>query len=74
MVDKQGLTGKKVRTTSFPYSKIVWFSVENAGVLDLDGELDIKIAGDQLPFCLKFGRSVDLGPIVKQIAGYILHS
>jgi len=41
----QGLTGKKVDFTSVPYSKIQAFSIETAGILDLDSELDITISG-----------------------------
>ena len=40
----QGLTGKKVDYTSIPYSKIQTFSVETAGTLDLDCEIDIYIS------------------------------
>jgi len=41
----QGITGKKVDYTSIPYSKIQTFSVETAGVLDRDCELEIYISG-----------------------------
>lgn len=41
----QGLTGKKVDYTSIPYSKIQTFSVETAGVLDMDCELDVWLSG-----------------------------
>lgn len=40
----QGFTGKKVDYTSIPYSKIQTFSVETAGTLDLDCELEIYIS------------------------------
>ncbi len=40
----QGLTGKKVDYTSIPYSKIQTFSVETAGLLDLDCELEIYVS------------------------------
>ncbi len=40
----QGLTGKKVDYTSIPYSKIQTFSVETAGTLDLDCEIDVYIS------------------------------
>jgi hypothetical protein len=40
----QGFTGKKVDYTSIPYSKIQTFSVETAGVLDLDCELEIYVS------------------------------
>ena len=41
----QGITGKKRDYTSLPYSKIAAYSVETAGVFDLDAELDIWISG-----------------------------
>ena len=44
-VNVQGLTGKKQDFTSLPYSKIQVFSVETAGVFDLDAELDLWFAG-----------------------------
>ena len=40
----QGLTGKKVDYTSIPYSKVQTFSVETAGTLDRDCELEIYIS------------------------------
>lgn len=40
----QGMSGKKVDYTSIPYSKIQTFSVETAGTLDRDCELDIYIS------------------------------
>ena len=40
----QGLTGKKIDYTSIPYSKIQTFSVETAGTLDLDCEIEIYIS------------------------------
>ena len=44
-INVQGLTGKKKDFTSLPYSKIQAFSVETAGVFDLDSELDLWFAG-----------------------------
>ena len=41
----QGFTGKKVDYTSIPYSKIQTFSVETAGTIDLDCELEVYISG-----------------------------
>lgn len=49
MVDKQGLTGKKVEYHSYPYKSISHFSVETAGHFDLDAELKIWISGAQMP-------------------------
>ena len=44
-INVQGLTGKKKDFTSLPYSKIQAYSVESAGVLDLDSELDLWFSG-----------------------------
>ena len=41
----QGITGKKKDFTSLPYSKIQAYSVETAGVLDLDSELELWFSG-----------------------------
>ena len=41
----QGITGKKKDFSSLPYSKIQAFSVETAGVLDLDSELELWFSG-----------------------------
>jgi hypothetical protein len=40
----QGLIGKKIDYTSIPYSKIQTFSVETAGLLDRDCELEVYIS------------------------------
>ena len=44
-VNVQGLTGKKKDFTSLPYSKVSAFSVETAGTLDMDSELELYLSG-----------------------------
>lgn len=44
-VNVQGLTGKKRDFTSMPYSKIQTFSIETAGTLDIDSELELYFSG-----------------------------
>lgn len=44
-INVQGMTGKKKDFTSLPYSKVTAFSVETAGVLDLDSELELYFSG-----------------------------
>lgn len=44
-INVQGITGKKKDFTSLPYSRIQAFSVESAGVLDLDSELELWFSG-----------------------------
>lgn len=40
-INVQGITGKKTDYTSLPYKKIQSYSVETAGMFDLDGELEL---------------------------------
>ncbi len=44
-INVQGITGKKKDFTTLPYSKIQSYSVETAGVFDLDSELDLWFSG-----------------------------
>lgn len=44
-INVQGLTGQKKDFTSMPYSKIQVYSVETAGMIDLDSELEIWFSG-----------------------------
>jgi len=44
-INVQGITGKKKDFTSLPYSKVQAFSVETAGTLDLDCEIDLWFSG-----------------------------
>ena len=49
LVDKQGLTGKKVEYKSIPYKSIKYFSVETAGRFDRDAELKIWVTSRDAP-------------------------
>lgn len=44
-INVQGMTGKKKDFTTLPYSKIQAFSVETAGVFDMDSELELYFSG-----------------------------
>lgn len=59
MVDKQGMTGKKVDYHSLPYKSISHFNIETAGHFDLDAELKIWISGAELPAVSKQFRKDD---------------
>ncbi len=45
IADKQGLTGKKVEYCTIPYKSIVAYAIETAGMLDLDSEIKLTLAG-----------------------------
>lgn len=49
LVDKQGMTGKKVSYKSIPYRSISRFTVETSGHFDLDAELKIWISSATEP-------------------------
>ena len=70
-INVQGLTGKKKDFTSLPYSKIQAFSVETAGVLDLDSELDLWFSGmGNVKF--EFVASANVSQICKMISEKVL--
>lgn len=72
LVDKQGITGKKVEYHSIPYRSITHFSIETAGNFDLDAELKIWISGTQVPVEKKFNKSLNIYELQRVLAMYIL--
>lgn len=70
-VNIQGLTGKKKDFTILPYSTIQAFSVETAGILDLDSELDLWFSGlGRVRF--EFIAGADVAKICRTISERIL--
>ena len=70
-INVQGITGKKKDFTSIPYSKITTFSVETAGVFDLDAELEIYMSAvGKVKF--EFTGSTNVNAICKTISTYTL--
>ena len=71
VINVQGLTGKKTDYTSLPYSKIQAFSVETAGVLDLDSELELWFSGlGRVKF--DFTSNADVSRICRMISEFVL--
>ncbi len=70
-INVQGLTGKKKDFTSIPYSKITTFSLETAGLLDLDAELEIYLSAvGKVKF--EFTGSTDVKQICRMISTFAL--
>ena len=70
-INVQGVTGKKRDFTSLPYSKIQAFSVETAGVLDLDSELELWFSGmGKVKF--EFTSGSNISAICKMISEKVL--
>ena len=71
VINVQGITGKKKSYISYPYSKVQYFGIETAGVLDIDSELILAFNdGSKLSF--DFKSNVDITKISKCIAQFVL--
>ncbi|WP_054816560.1 PH domain-containing protein [Nocardia arizonensis] len=71
LVDKQGLSGRKVSYHSIPYRSITHFSVETAGTFDLDAELMIWLSGSDTPLQKRFNRQVDIYEVQGILSHYV---
>lgn len=70
-IDVQGISGVKVGYSMIPYKNIQAFSVETAGAMDRDCELEIFISGlGKLKF--EFNSSVDIVKLSQIMSYYIL--
>jgi hypothetical protein len=73
LVDKQGLTGKKIEYLSVAYKSIARFAVETAGHLDLDAELKIWVSSEALPsITRKFTKQVNIYEVQRVLAQHVL--
>lgn len=70
-VNVQGFTGKKKDYSSLPYSKVQAFSLESAGIFDLDAELELWFSGlGKVKF--EFDTKFDVRSFSKFLGNYIL--
>lgn len=72
LVNKQGLTGRKMDIHSIPYKSITHFSIETAGNFDMDAELKIWIAGLDEPIEKQFNKSLNIYELQSVLAEYVL--
>ena len=72
LVDKQGLTGKKVEYLSIPWSSIIAFATETAGSWDLDSELKIWVKGQSAPTIKRFKKGSNILAVQQTLARYVL--
>ena len=57
--DSQGLTGKKVETYSLPWRSVDMWSVENAGVIDINAEVELWTRAGHVKINLRKGADVN---------------
>jgi hypothetical protein len=72
LVDKQGVTGKKIEYHSIPYKSVTHFSIETAGNFDLDAELKLWISGNPAPIQKQFNKSLNIYEVQSVLAAYVL--
>ena len=72
LIDKQGLSGKKVEYHSILYKSISHFSVESGGTFDLDAELKIYVSGNSQPIQKEFKKGTDIVGVQKMLAQFVL--
>lgn len=68
IVNKQGVTAKKVEYRSVPYRSITMFSLETAGHFDLEADLRIWLSGQPAPIELSLGRNSGATDIIALLA------
>ncbi len=71
VINVKGVSGKKIAYFSYPYSKIQYYGIETAGILDIDSELLLTFSnGHILQF--DFKSNVDIRMINSLISKYVL--
>ena len=70
LVDRQGMTGRKVEYVSIPYKSIVKFTVETAGHFDMDADVHLHLSGSAEPVRLEIRRAGDAALLVQTLATF----
>ena len=71
VVNVQGITGKKISYFSYPYSKIQYYGIETAGMLDIDSEL-VLVFSNNAHLQFDFKANVNIQRISALISNFIL--
>lgn len=72
LVDKQGVTGSKAEYHTIPYARIVRFSKESAGIMDLEAELKIWVVGERQPIAKTFTRNDNVNEVYQLLSRAVL--
>jgi hypothetical protein len=72
LVDRQGVSGKKVEVQTVPYNRIVRFAKESAGRLDLDAELRIWVQGSEQPIVKEFRKDNNIDTVYRLLGEAVL--
>jgi hypothetical protein len=72
MVDKQGLTGRKVEYLSIPYRSILYFSVTTEGHLLAEARMHIWVDGMKDPIEKEFNNRVDIYQVQGILSAFVV--
>lgn len=72
VMDKQGITGKKISYITVPYGSIVSFSKESAGHFDLESELKVWVKGQADPLAFEFKKDSSIDEIYRILSTAVL--
>ena len=64
------MSGRKIEVYSLPYSSLVMWSSENAGLVDVNGEIELWTKIGRLK--VKIGRNIDIRQLDALIARCVL--
>lgn len=75
VMDKTGMTGKKIHTSSYPWSVVLNWTMSTSGIVDFDQELTVTMKGSgtlNRVVVFKFGTKVDVNPVCRAIGDHVL--
>ena len=72
LVDKQGLTGKKIEYLSIPYRNILYFSVTTEGHLFAEARMHIWVDGMKDPIEKEFNDKVDIYQVQAILSAFVV--
>jgi hypothetical protein len=72
MVDKQGITGRKIEYLSIPYRSITHFSVQTEGHLFAEARMHLWIDGVKDPVEKEFNAKVDIYQVQAILSAFVV--
>lgn len=73
-INVKGITGKQIEISSYPYRSIVGFSIQTAGIMDLNAELYITVANLSEPIKYTFSKDINIYEVQAVIADAIANN
>ena len=70
--DSQGISGKKIETYSLPWKSVNMWSIENAGTIDFNSEVELWTRAGHVKINLK--RGADINRINGLLSAFVLTS